>query len=80
MNFVLKPLPGDVLCEMGSDHFCMERERTASEHFHISRNGAINVYGRHHAFMATVGSWTRRLHERYTQDQEGQTAMCRLRT
>jgi hypothetical protein len=36
---------------MGSDHFCMGQERTASEHFHISRNGMMDVYGRHCASM-----------------------------
>ena len=48
---------GDVLCDLGSDHFCMERERTAREHFHSSRNGAIKVCGCHNASRDTVGSW-----------------------
>ncbi len=47
----------DVLYELGSDHFCMERERTASEHFHISRNGAIKVQRSHHVSVDIVGSW-----------------------
>ncbi len=35
----------DVLRERGSDHFCIEREKTARKHLHISRNGVIKVCG-----------------------------------
>ena len=72
----------DVLCDLGSDHFCMERERTARKHLHISRNGVIKIYGRNHASMATVGSWAGGWGEAHTRSggSECESAMCRLRT
>ena len=47
----------DVLYELGSLITFAWNGRELPESIFASQNGAINVYGRHYVFMATVGSW-----------------------
>ena len=73
----------DVLYELGSDHFCMEREREncqkAPSHL---KEWCDKDHGRNHASMATVDSGAGGCGKVHAGSRGGEceSAMCRLRT